>query len=118
MGDGSLVNNASGGESKVFYQKMKADYYRYKAEYKSGADKEKASESARQAYQDAHNVAEKDLPVTHPIRLGLALNYSVFQYEVWQILRRRVRWLAQHSKMPLLSLTMLLRTPTRTLRSS
>merc|ERR1712157_542402 len=80
--DGSLVNQASGGESKVFYQKMKADYYRYKAEYKSGGDKEKASESARQAYQDAHNVAEKDLAVTHPIRLGLALNYSVFQYEV------------------------------------
>merc|ERR1712151_381475 len=73
--DGSLVG-------KVFYQKMKADYYRYKAEYKDGADKEKASENARQAYQDAHNVAEKDLAVTHPIRLGLALNYSVFQYEV------------------------------------
>merc|ERR1712012_1210879 len=80
--DGSLVNKASNGESKVFYQKMKADYYRYKAEYKSGGDKEKASESARQAYQDAHNFAEKDLAVTHPIRLGLALNYSVFQYEV------------------------------------
>merc|ERR1711920_870324 len=42
----------------------------------------KASGSARQASQDAHNVAEKDLAVTHPIRLGLALNYSVFQYEV------------------------------------
>merc|ERR1712084_29888 len=80
--DGSLVGGATGGESKVFYQKMKADYYRYKAEYKSGGEKEKASESARQAYQDAHNVAEKDLAVTHPIRLGLALNYSVFQYEV------------------------------------
>merc|ERR1711948_172687 len=76
------VSRASSGESKVFYQKMKADYYRYKAEYKSGGDKEKASESARQAYQEAHSVAEKDLAVTHPIRLGLALNYSVFQYEV------------------------------------
>merc|ERR1712060_425194 len=73
--DGSLVGQASDGESKAYY-------YRYKAEYKSGADKEKASESARQAYQDAHNVAEKGLAVTHPIRLGLALNYSVFQYEV------------------------------------
>merc|ERR1712049_100256 len=44
--------------------------------------KKKASEKARQAYQDAQDVAEKDLAVTHPIRLGLALNYSVFQYEV------------------------------------
>merc|ERR1712087_986659 len=80
--DNSLVGQASHGESKVFYQKMKADYYRYKAEYKGGADKDKASESACQAYQDAHDVAEKGLAVTHPIRLGLALNYSVFQYEV------------------------------------
>merc|ERR1711979_108712 len=80
--DKNLIAKSSGGESSVFYQKMKADYYRYKAEYKGGSEKEKASESARQAYQDAHNVAEKDLAVTHPIRLGLALNYSVFQYEV------------------------------------
>merc|ERR1711957_268557 len=29
-------------------------------------------------------VTEKDLVVTHPIRLGLALNFSVFQYEVLQ----------------------------------
>merc|ERR1712066_202002 len=40
------------------------------------------SENARQAYEEASKVAEKDLVVTHPIRLGLALNYSVFQYEV------------------------------------
>merc|ERR1712051_860853 len=47
-----------------------------------GDAKSKAAENARQAYEEAHNVAEKDLAVTHPIRLGLALNYSVFQYEV------------------------------------
>merc|ERR1712054_703489 len=41
-----------------------------------------AAESARQAYEEAQKVAEKDLAVTHPIRLGLALNFSVFQYEV------------------------------------
>jgi 14-3-3 protein epsilon len=28
------------------------------------------------------NVAQTELPVTHPIRLGLALNFSVFHYEV------------------------------------
>merc|ERR1711967_99200 len=74
--------NAGYGESKVFYQKMKADYYRYIAEYKDGDGKKAAAENARQAYQAAQEVAEKDLAVTHPIRLGLALNYSVFQYEV------------------------------------
>merc|ERR1712023_440860 len=80
--DDKLIPKASNGESKVFYQKMKADYYRYIAEFKDGDDKKKAAEQARQAYEEAQKVATKDLAVTHPIRLGLALNYSVFQYEV------------------------------------
>merc|ERR1712186_197212 len=61
---------------------MKADYYRYIAEFREGDDKTKAEENARKAYEEASTVAGKDLAVTHPIRLGLALNYSVFQYEV------------------------------------
>jgi len=82
---GVLDNNLLGkgtGESTVFYQKMKADYYRYIAEFRTGDDKAAAAENARKAYDEAQKVAEKDLPVTHPIRLGLALNFSVFQYEV------------------------------------
>merc|ERR1712050_709491 len=81
---GNLIKKASNGESKVFYQKMMADYYRYIAEFTDGDRKSKAAENARMAYQEAQNVAEKDLAVTHPIRLGLALNFSVFQYEVLQ----------------------------------
>merc|ERR1712154_94852 len=61
---------------------MKADYYRYIAEFKDGDEKKAAAENARLAYAEAQKVAEKDLAVTHPIRLGLALNFSVFQYEV------------------------------------
>merc|ERR1711985_16906 len=80
--DTNLIPKASSGESKVFYQKMKADYHRYIAEFTSDERKKSAAEDARVAYQEATNVAEKDLAVTHPIRLGLALNYSVFQYEV------------------------------------
>merc|ERR1711933_76977 len=80
--DKNLIGKASTGESKVFYHKMKADYYRYIAEFRDGDEKSKAAESARQAYEEASTVAGKDLAVTHPIRLGLALNYSVFQYEV------------------------------------
>jgi len=80
--DEKLITGASSGESKVFYQKMKADYYRYIAEYTEGDKKSKASEAARLAYTEAQTVAEKDLAVTHPIRLGLALNFSVFMYEV------------------------------------
>merc|ERR1711936_1085773 len=80
--DGNLIGKATTGESKVFYQKMKADYYRYIAEFSDGDAKSKAAENARAAYGEAQKVAEKDLAVTHPIRLGLALNYSVFMYEV------------------------------------
>jgi 14-3-3 protein epsilon len=82
--DGNLIGKASNGESKVFYQKMKADYYRYIAEFSDGDKKTKAADNARLAYKEAQEVAEKDLAVTHPIRLGLALNFSVFQYEVLQ----------------------------------
>merc|ERR1712075_22267 len=41
-----------------------------------------AATSAKEAYEDASKVAATDLVVTHPIRLGLALNFSVFHYEV------------------------------------
>merc|ERR1711877_114249 len=58
------------------------DYYRYIAEFTLDDAKAKAADSARVAYEEAQKVAEKDLAVTHPIRLGLALNFSVFQYEV------------------------------------
>merc|ERR1712066_402533 len=82
--DANLIPKAGNGESKVFYLKMKADYYRYIAEFTDGDKKAKAAESARAAYTEAQTVAEKGLAVTHPIRLGLALNFSVFQYEVLQ----------------------------------
>merc|ERR1712038_1243781 len=59
--DNNLIPKASNGESKVFYQKMKADYYRYIAEFSSGDAKSKAAENARLAYQEASNVAEKVL---------------------------------------------------------
>merc|ERR1712007_116028 len=63
---------------------MKADYHRYIAEFSLGSKKNEAAEEAKKSYEDAQKQAEKDLAVTHPIRLGLALNFSVFQYEVLQ----------------------------------
>jgi 14-3-3 protein epsilon len=80
--DKNLIPTSSNGESKVFYYKMKGDYYRYIAEVAVGEEKAKASEEAHKAYKEAMNVAQQELPVTHPIRLGLALNFSVFHYEV------------------------------------
>ncbi len=39
-------------------------------------------ESSQKAYQDAFEISKKEMQPTHPIRLGLALNFSVFYYEI------------------------------------
>merc|ERR1711964_151735 len=61
---------------------MKADYSRYIAEYADGGKKANVAEMAHLSYHEARKVAEESLAVTHPIRLGLALNFSVFLFEV------------------------------------
>ncbi|KAF3661465.1 14-3-3 protein 9 [Capsicum annuum] len=80
--DEHLIPSCTAGESTVFYHKMKGDYYRYLAEFKAGNDKKEVAELSLKAYQSATTAAEADLPPTHPIRLGLALNFSVFYYEI------------------------------------
>ncbi|KAB1214535.1 14-3-3-like protein GF14 kappa [Morella rubra] len=80
--DSHLVPSASTGESKVFYLKMKGDYHRYLAEFKIGDERKAAAEDTMLAYKAAQDIALADLAPTHPIRLGLALNFSVFYYEI------------------------------------
>ncbi|XP_021740324.1 14-3-3 protein 10-like [Chenopodium quinoa] len=80
--DSHLTPTASVSESRVFYLKMKGDYHRYMAEFKSGDERKTAAEDTMNAYKAAQEIALTDLPPTHPIRLGLALNFSVFYYEI------------------------------------
>lgn len=80
--DSYLIPSASTGESKVFYYKMKGDYHRYLAEFSAGDSRKTVADQAHDAYKAATEVAEKELTPTHPIRLGLALNFSVFFYEI------------------------------------
>ncbi|KAG7478269.1 hypothetical protein MATL_G00078660 [Megalops atlanticus] len=80
--DKYLIANASQAESKVFYLKMKGDYYRYLSEVASGESKKTTVENSQQAYQEAFDISKKEMQPTHPIRLGLALNFSVFYYEI------------------------------------
>ncbi|KAF8411387.1 hypothetical protein HHK36_003936 [Tetracentron sinense] len=80
--DAHLIPSASASESKVFYLKMKGDYHRYLAEFKVGAERKEAAEDTMLTYKAAQDIALADLAPTHPIRLGLALNFSVFYYEI------------------------------------
>lgn len=79
----NLIPNASSSESKVSYLKMKGDYYRYLAEFASAEQHSKFAQDAHDAYHSASDIALAELPPTHPTRLGLALNFSVFYYEVY-----------------------------------
>jgi 14-3-3 protein epsilon len=60
----------------------KGDYYRYLTEFLTADAKKKAADNSHDAYKAASDTANSDLPPTNPIRLGLALNFSVFYYEI------------------------------------
>ena len=77
----NLLTKATDNEAKVFYHKMTADYYRYMAENVEGDQKKTFGENSLKSYNLASNEA-KQLAIGNPIRLGLALNFSVFYFEV------------------------------------
>ena len=66
-------------EAKAFFVKMVGDYYRYIAENAKEAKLEDVKQKAKAAYEQANAI---DLPACNPIKLGLALNFSVFYYEI------------------------------------
>lgn len=73
-------------EARLFYLKMRGDYRRYIAEaWKHSRENDElfeARERAASAYEEAHKVAQQ-LPKTHPLRLGLALNRAVFHRDIY-----------------------------------
>ncbi|XP_053389298.1 14-3-3 protein zeta-like [Mercenaria mercenaria] len=77
-----LITKAKKPESEVFFLKMKGDYFRYRAEYLPENTKQEVQDMAEKAYTEAMESAEKNMASTHPNRLGLALNFSVFYYEI------------------------------------
>ena len=78
-----LEPHATQAEARLFYAKMIGDYYRYLAEITTGCDQlRRYSDASKAAYDRAMAVSRTGLPSTHPIRLGLALSFAVFSYEI------------------------------------
>ena len=80
--DSSLLPAAKSAEGRVFYEKLKADYYRYICESKPEAEKSEPANKAKQCYENAMEVAKQEIQPSRPTSLGLVLNYSVFLYEI------------------------------------
>ena len=80
--DKYLIPNAINSENKVYYLKLKGDYFRYKCEFAVGKEFNEACSKAEKVYEEATKIADKDIPISSSTRLGLALNYSVFFYEI------------------------------------
>ena len=68
--DEILIKNASNAEAKVFYYKMKGDYFRYVAEYSIGINRQTLADLALKSYQEASRISELELATTNPVRLG------------------------------------------------
>ncbi|XP_002730566.1 14-3-3-like protein [Saccoglossus kowalevskii] len=81
--DKYLIPRATASDdSTVFYLKMKGDYYRYLAEVADSDDRQEHVTNATKAYNKAYDISATKMVPSHPIRLGLALNFSVFHYEI------------------------------------
>jgi 14-3-3 protein epsilon len=80
--DKYLIPNAIDSENKVYFLKLKGDYYRYKCEFAIGKEFNEACSKAEKVYEEASEIANKCIPISSSTRLGLALNYSVFFYEI------------------------------------
>lgn len=101
--DVHVLPHTTSAESRVFYLKMhasenlcpnqyctshlwkryrKGDYFRYLAEFGVDAERKAAVDNAVKYFSQASDIAILELPPAHPIRLSLALNFSVFHYEI------------------------------------
>ena len=86
----TILPNISDDEPRAFFLKMIGDYCRYIAESAKGDRLESTKTQALSTYSDANQIAQKSLSACNAIRLGLALNFSVFYYEVMTDLKKAI----------------------------
>ncbi|XP_042375242.1 14-3-3 protein 4-like isoform X3 [Zingiber officinale] len=81
--DSILIPGAHKFESKVFYLKMKGDYYHHLIELKTESQRKDAIDNTLSFYKTA--LAE--LASLNPIRLQLVVDFSTFYYDVLKSLQ-------------------------------
>ncbi|XWS57316.1 hypothetical protein CRYUN_Cryun09bG0163300 [Craigia yunnanensis] len=91
-----LVPAVGNGDSKVFYLKMKGDYHRYLAEFKTGNDRKAAVENTLTAYKSTQSrvvqCAEGEGPIIYFISFVLVLlvlseNAFEMAYFLWVVFK-------------------------------
>ncbi|XP_033745740.1 14-3-3-like protein 2 [Pecten maximus] len=83
LDDSSGHNEKSDIVARIFYLKVKADSNRYMWEItEDKQDRKRYENEADKSYERAYDKAVREIGPAIPLRLGLALNYSVLQYEV------------------------------------
>ncbi|XP_067665945.1 14-3-3 protein beta/alpha-like isoform X2 [Haliotis asinina] len=80
--DKYLLETATSPDTRVLLLKLKGDYPRYIAEITTGEKRTVSVTAATTAYQQAMELAMKELLPSHPNRLGLVLNISLFYYTI------------------------------------
>ncbi|GBG29923.1 14-3-3-like protein [Hondaea fermentalgiana] len=78
----NALESKADAEIIIFYQKLIADYYRYLAEHMRESDRKDYVAGADLFYKEALELATGRLQAANPLLLGLALNVSVFYFEV------------------------------------
>ncbi|PCH41514.1 14-3-3 protein [Wolfiporia cocos MD-104 SS10] len=91
-----LIPAANPGEEKVFYCKMRGDYYRYLAEMSRNPARDQYATTSLDAYKFAYKHALSTLDPAHPTRLGLALNFAVYYHDICSS-PERACFLAKHA---------------------
>ncbi len=79
--ENNLLKSSHTAHSRIFFTRMKGDYYRYLVECLHGDEKSDTMDQCYETYDEVMEIAETELKATDPTRLSLALNFSVNWYE-------------------------------------
>lgn len=84
--DEKILNRPSiDAEDRVFYEKMKGDFYRYICENRPRSEVDDYVNKAKQCYDNGLEISKAELSASNPTYLGLVLNYTVFLYDIMEM---------------------------------